>query len=298
MKKKGFTLIELLVVISIIALLLSILLPSLSKAKVSARRVMCGTRLKSIHLAATLYASEDPKGKLPQGGMHTATVDYDDGIGIETHNYFKLTNYITTLSGLPLTLEAVNAMPTADLAKIAKIVALDGAGKIFVCPEVERGDKMEYRDMLFRENRRMTSVIFSDKTYARIGFCYLAGFETEKWDFDQKGAVARGVAAAWRSPSKMSDNGSWVLATDRARHVPAGSGWVNQDFLQLPHAGNGYQFTSPVGANFDYTKIQGGTNVLTLDGAVEHKKISNTKLRQIFNSTSQGGINHEDYTFF
>ena len=45
--EKGFTLIELLVVISIIALLLSILLPGLRSAKEMAKRVVCSTNLKS-----------------------------------------------------------------------------------------------------------------------------------------------------------------------------------------------------------------------------------------------------------
>ena len=43
----GFTLIELLVVISIIAFLLSVLVPSLTKAKEKAKSVMCVAQLKS-----------------------------------------------------------------------------------------------------------------------------------------------------------------------------------------------------------------------------------------------------------
>lgn len=51
----GFTLVELLVVISIIALLLSILTPSLMKAKSAAMRVKCTHNLKQINLAVHLY---------------------------------------------------------------------------------------------------------------------------------------------------------------------------------------------------------------------------------------------------
>jgi prepilin-type N-terminal cleavage/methylation domain-containing protein len=63
-QKKGFTLIELLVVIAIIALLLAILLPSLSKAKEAARKIACRSNLKTQHLACSLYVN-DYEDRLP-----------------------------------------------------------------------------------------------------------------------------------------------------------------------------------------------------------------------------------------
>lgn len=55
---RGFTLIELLVVISIIAVLMSILMPSLSKARKQAGGVLCSTNLKQISLAYMLYRND------------------------------------------------------------------------------------------------------------------------------------------------------------------------------------------------------------------------------------------------
>jgi len=69
--KKGFTLIELLVVISIIALLLSIILPSLKNAKRLAQSVSCRANIKSLATAWFLYA-EDHDGKLIGGSTYRA----------------------------------------------------------------------------------------------------------------------------------------------------------------------------------------------------------------------------------
>ena len=60
----GFTLVELLVVIGIIALLISILLPSLNKARVSAQRVQCLANEKQILNAILMYVN-DSRGILP-----------------------------------------------------------------------------------------------------------------------------------------------------------------------------------------------------------------------------------------
>ncbi|WP_432799332.1 type II secretion system protein [Poriferisphaera sp. WC338] len=59
MKVKGFTLIELLVVISIIALLISILLPALSKARESGRRISCLSNERQMMIAALAYMADN-----------------------------------------------------------------------------------------------------------------------------------------------------------------------------------------------------------------------------------------------
>jgi prepilin-type N-terminal cleavage/methylation domain-containing protein/prepilin-type processing-associated H-X9-DG protein len=61
--KHGFTLVELLVVISIIALLLSILMPTLGKAREQSRSIVCLSNLRRIAVSVLLY-SEDNDGTM------------------------------------------------------------------------------------------------------------------------------------------------------------------------------------------------------------------------------------------
>ncbi len=64
-RRAGFTLIEVLVVVAIIVLLVAILIPSLKQARESARGSVCGSNMRQLTTAGTMWMLESRKSKAP-----------------------------------------------------------------------------------------------------------------------------------------------------------------------------------------------------------------------------------------
>jgi prepilin-type N-terminal cleavage/methylation domain-containing protein/prepilin-type processing-associated H-X9-DG protein len=88
--RSGFTLVELLVVIGIIALLISILLPTLNKAREQAKTVQCASNLRQIGVANVMYANDNggfvpPRYRLVSGTyVLTSTFGPNAGVAVPT----------------------------------------------------------------------------------------------------------------------------------------------------------------------------------------------------------------------
>ena len=148
---RGFTLVELLVVIGIIALLISILLPALNKARQAAQRVACAAKLQQIMVAANTHVT-DHVGYYPLAGILTGgqpqelddfscrKYDYIDSSPLNTNGATLGINWvtralapITAALGTEMGLKGVLATSyTSDPKKQSNVVS--GLDRYFLCP--------------------------------------------------------------------------------------------------------------------------------------------------------------------
>src|SRR5438477_10643088 len=139
----GFTLVELLVVIGIIALLIAILLPALSKARQSAKLVHCAANLRSMWQAAELCAAERRGWVAPTGLSGRVYFKSTDrgypGMGdINCQRYHWYSKPDGLLRPVPVTVVLAHYMNLAPSIgtreEIQEVVAKPAYAAMFQCP--------------------------------------------------------------------------------------------------------------------------------------------------------------------
>jgi prepilin-type N-terminal cleavage/methylation domain-containing protein len=137
---EGFTLIELLVVVAIIALLISILLPSLGKAREQARTTLCLSRISQLGKAFLLYSSDFDESFPFIATAHEA-VDQPEPNENWLANWPSKANAITTLNMVVHSDEEnwYNASaPAPRIPETGTLFSYTRFGNLYRCPEFER----------------------------------------------------------------------------------------------------------------------------------------------------------------
>jgi len=147
--RKGFTLVELLVVIAIIALLVSILMPALARAREIANRLKCSTQLRSIGQACALYQNDYKDSNPRIGILDRANSGFGAGVYQtveELHNPIPNAGYWVNVDA---NMNDKAIFVGACLYLLVKYEDL--VPKIFLCPSDDDNEEMDMSDIIALE---------------------------------------------------------------------------------------------------------------------------------------------------
>jgi prepilin-type N-terminal cleavage/methylation domain-containing protein len=215
-KKKGFTLIELLVVVAIIALLISILLPSLSRARELAKRAVCASNQRGIGQGMHIYANDNSEwfphhyfnnNPTDIGPPSTSGVEYVEMMGAEYH---------LVLGGdeEPTEVTTTKSHPSRSLFLLV-IGGQQTTGQ-FICPS----SSDEEDDMRNRGDYADPAAGSGDESAARAG--------KNRFDFQgyTKLSYSYQVPYGRRGRPRETLDSRMPLSADKSPYYTAGDPWV------------------------------------------------------------------------
>jgi prepilin-type N-terminal cleavage/methylation domain-containing protein len=172
---KGFTLVELLVVIGIIAMLISLLLPALKRAREQAQRTACAAQLRQLTAAVVAYGVEN-RGRVPTGERNGGPGQGEHCVWVSSATYDAINHYLGAAQG----------KSTADYVQSPTRSRIE---QTFCCPNIwdSEGADMPY---------------YAAPVGWVLGYNYLGGHAVVPPAFN------------WKSPMKLSDRASNALWCD------------------------------------------------------------------------------------
>ena len=250
-RRVAFTLVELLVVIGIIALLISILLPSLNRARQSAKQVVCLSNLRQIGQASLFYAQAQNGHALPSGSWEqNADSNGNTGINLVWWPSMLLRN------------DYINAPQDATLS--------DGnsGATVFMCPSIDpavgyNSGLNDGRTRVFSYGGAAEDRYWYDLSYG-INGSQFGGNPVAIWN--KFPALAANAKAKYGNPYTPPHKLSQIPAASDMAFIFDGQ-WFNP-MNDMMFRLSGTRHGNPDGSNSTTIRTTGQTDILFYDGHV------------------------------
>lgn len=272
MKRKGFTLIELLVVVAIIALLISILLPSLSRARELAKRAVCSSNLRGIGQSQHIYANDNYEWFSQHYYEPTYTQTVPAVGGVDYVGMLGTTGSLSIRDATSPSTSPEASHPSRSLFLL--IISGQSTAGQFVCPSSSdeqddmRNQGSDNQTGGDSEAARPGYSRFDFKGYTRLSYAYQVPYGRKakpRETLDQRMPLSADKGPYYQASSSGATGTTGSIPDERSTSVSPPN-WSDSGPALLKKSNEEWRPYNAVNHNFE------GQNILFVDGHVDFER--------------------------